>query len=386
MWKGNLMRSLAARFCFSLALIGGAVLGLSTTPHPARGQSSTLPVITDAIAQHFFPKNIRIADGENCTAPANIAGQGAKSGVAYYNAVPHPENPAAIWLVYALTFNQDCGHAGHSENHGAEAHQWDVEFFSYTLEPDSACTATGLRAHAFKTRAHNGTFERREVNERILDSCAGVNEIVMSLGKHALYPSWSDCSQRTPAEYCSGAAKNRVEYNLYALQSINTYEQSVQKMITPKAKTQLGDPAKEFPAKFDHPHHGLGDNPSKCAGTSPCPYGAQCSDGLCYKACDDGFQGKGAFCYENCPDGWKGGSDTFSCFKDRESRSPHTSKHNCQQDGKHDCNKHGALWYRECDPGYSWDGSGCSADCRGLTNSGAMCTKKAKPRGVGVLP
>ena len=374
-----------SRCSLSLVVLGGTLLALSAAPDPARGQVASLPTVTDAIAQHFFPKNIRTADGENCVAPANIVGQGAKSGVAYYRAVAHPENPAAIWIVYALTFNQDCGHSGHKENPGAESHLWDVEFFSYTLEPDTHC-ANGLRAHAFKTRAHSGTFERREINERILDSCDGVSELVMSLGKHALYPSWNDCSQRTPAEYCAGAAKNRVEYNLYAYTNFSSLSSSVQQMLTPKAQKQLADPAKEFPAKFDHPHHGLGDNPSLCAGNARCIYGSQCSDSLCYQACDDGWKGKGAFCYEECPDGWKGGSDTFSCFKDRETRSPHTSKHNCQQDGKHDCNKHGALWYRACDPNYSWDGSGCTADCRGLTNSGAFCTKKAKPRGVGILP
>jgi hypothetical protein len=223
------MTKYSARFCLLLGVIGGALLALSTTPERAHGQATLASQVTAEVAQHFFPKNIRIADGENCIAPANLAGKGAKSGVAFYQAVAHPENPAAVWLIYALTFNEDCGHAGHKENHGAEAHAWDVEFFSYTLESDARCT-NGLRAHAFKTRAHSGTFERREINERILDSCNGVNEIVMSLGKHALYPSWHDCSKRTPAEYCSGAAKERAEYNLYSFASFSSLAADVKGM------------------------------------------------------------------------------------------------------------------------------------------------------------
>lgn len=379
------MTTYSARFCLLLGVIGGTLLALSATPERARGQSTLVSQVTPEVAQHFFPKSIRIADGENCVAPANIAGKGDKSGVAFYQAVAHPENPAAVWLIYALTFNEDCGHAGHKENHGEEAHQWDVEFFSYTLEADTRCD-NGLRAHALKTRAHSASFERREINERILDSCSGASEIVMSLGKHALYPSWLDCSKRTPAEYCSGAAKDRAEYNLYSFTGFATLDTSVRKMLTAKAQRQLGSPAEEFSGRLEHPHHGLGDNPSKCAGDARCPYGASCSDSLCYKACDEGYQGKGAFCYEGCPSGWRGGSDTFSCFKHRESRSSHTSKHNCQQDGKHDCNKHGLLWYRACDPGYSWDGSGCSADCVGMVDAGAFCTKGKKARGIGILP
>lgn len=375
----------ASRDRVLLGMIGGSLLALTAAPELARGQSAAPALVTAAVAAHFFPKNIRTADGENCIAPASSSGGGAATGVAFYRAVPHPENPAAIWLMYALTFNDDCGHAGHKGSPGAEAHPWDVEFFSYTLEADPKC-ANGLRAHALKTRAHSGTFERREINERILDSCSGVSEIVMSLGKHALYPSWADCSKRTPAEYCSGAAKATADYNLYSFANFSTLDPSVKGMLTSKAQRQLQDPAVEFSGKLEHPHHGLGDNPAKCAGDQRCAYGSSCSASLCYKACEDGYSGSGAFCYSDCPAGWKGGSDTFSCFKDRESRSPHSSKHNCQQDGKYDCNKHGLLWYRACDPGYSWDGSGCTADCVGMTDSGAFCTKKTKARGVGILP
>lgn len=367
-----------------LALIAGTTLALSADPKPVRSQSTPArPTVTQAVAEHFFPKKILTADGEDCLAPATIVGKGPKSGIAYYSAVTHPDNPAATWLVYALTFNYDCGESGHLQSFGAEHHQWDVEYFSYTLETDSTCP-NGIRAHAMKTRSHSGDWTLREINERILGSCNGADEIVMSLGKHALFMSWLDCTKRPG--YCSGAKKERVEYNLYDFQQYATFDTSVKQMLTPKAQRQLGNPAAEFPSKMEHPHPGIGDNPPKCAGDARCIYGLQCSQSLCYKGCDEGYTGNGPICYQDCPDGWKGKSDLLSCYKHREDRSPHTSKHNCQQDGKHDCNKHGALWYRRCDDGYSWDGSGCSADCKGMTDTGAFCTKKSKPRGIGILP
>ena len=89
-----------------------------------------------------------------------------------------------------------------------------------TLVRSSRCD-NGWRLHSIKTRAHSSEFARREINERVIggDGCGRPSPLVMSLGKHALYTSWIDCSKRTPAEFCSGVG-DKMSLNLHYVLSV----------------------------------------------------------------------------------------------------------------------------------------------------------------------
>src|SRR5688572_4032954 len=130
-----------------------------------------------SVISHFMPQ-FDLATGENCVDP----GGGKGTGEAFYYVQAHPDNPDGAALVStSILMLQDCGLSGHQGAPGVDAHQYDREFFYMTLIPSSSCSA-GWKVHSIKTRAHNGTFERREINERSIsgDGCDRPESLVMS--------------------------------------------------------------------------------------------------------------------------------------------------------------------------------------------------------------
>ena len=320
-----------------------------------------------SVVQHYFPSSVRFATGEDCISPAQF---GQNTGIALYHVGKHPKNADRALATFGLVFRQDCGLSGHSGAHGAEAHAGDIEYFSYTLNYDTSC-AVGWRLHAIKTHAHSGDYKLREINERILDTCSPPTEIVSSLGKHALYTSWGDCSKRTPAEYCEG--NNTAGFTLY---NIGESEADAPKLYQLLGSTETRDTV--WPSGGDGRFCGgkvvsqrsggddcvdaagerlayLGTRSSDKAWFLPdpgpntsngCPYGLDNSSGLCYQYCNSGYYGAATMCIPECPSGYR--NDGLYCAK----------------------------------PFPAWD-YGCPS---GMTDIGVSCQKHTYDRGVGSLP
>lgn len=400
-------------------LVVGLAANASPT-NPTGGSESHAPPVSlpdQSIIEYFFPKSIRFATGENCQAPAQ---KDEKKGVALYYTGLHPRNPQRVMVTYALAFAQDCGLAGHKGAHGAEPHPGDLEYFHYTLKEDSSCTK-GWRLHALKTVAHSGDYKRREINERIMDSCNPPDQIVSSLGKHALYISWLDCSKRTPAEVCLDGFG--ADYNLYNIGTTPSDNPDLSLLMGGAA----GGPDKVWPSKGDGKFCGgqnisnrdkdcvgaPGDKMSKPAdlkewelpdpdlgGDHKCPYGLDYSGGLCYQKCKSGYRGEATMCVPECPSGFR--DDGLYCAKPKSygrgagyawkfGDPANSSKQfkRCENDhGKGKCQKSGAIVYPKCKANFHAVGCcTCSPDCpSGMTDIGVSCQKKTYDRGVGSLP
>jgi len=118
-----------------------------------------------------------------------------------------------------------------------------------------------------------------------------------------------------------------------------------------------------------------------------------CKDGLdqngllCYPKCQDGFSGAGPVCWQKCQDGFR--DDGMFCFKPqpygRGAGYPIWSEGRCNGDNSQGCEKHLAMWYPKCKPGFHAVGCCvCSPNCmEGQTDIGISCGKKAYGRGVG---
>lgn len=158
----------------------------------------------DTLATRFFPY-VWFDSGENsgCTDPATAT----NPGTALARVRRHPQDQTKIAILYTILFRRDCG-----DFLGFTAHRGDVEPFSVTLAPNSACPS-GYGAFSPKTIAHEGTFIEH-VDERLLgNSCpwgrvAGgsptVARIYASENKHGLYASDESCdSGALGADNCS---------------------------------------------------------------------------------------------------------------------------------------------------------------------------------------
>jgi len=373
------------------------------------GAASPLP--DAAVIEYFFPKSIEFALGENCTKPAE---EGTSKGVAVYHAGPHPKNPNVVMVTYALMFKRDCGHAGHQGALGVAYHKGDIEFFHYTLKKDSTCSQ-GWRLHAIKTVAHGGEFGRREINEKIVNSCEPPDHLVSSLGKHALYLSWLDCTKRTPAEVCLKGFE--ADFTLYDVGSsaetgpdLSAYFGSTDTLWNNDGHFCGGvnvDNRKTDCISFDadkivNPGNYLKDielpDPD-LGGSGKCPYGSNEEAGLCYKKCDDGYKGFATMCIPGCPSGYR--DDGLYCAKPkaygRGAGYPvHVLEFNdkgmykrCEADhGSGNCEKSGLIVYPKCKEGYKAFGCCvCTPECpAGMTDIGVSCQKKTYDRGAGVLP
>ncbi|GAB4177018.1 MAG: hypothetical protein Fur006_08410 [Coleofasciculaceae cyanobacterium] len=288
---------------------------------------------------------------------------------------------------------QDCGHAGHKENNGADAHKYDREIFLMTLTPNSNCTG-GWRLHSIKTRAHSSTFARREINERVIggDGCGRPDSLVMSLGKHALYTSWIDCTKRTPAEFCSGVGDKIEALNLHYVSDVADARQVVKSISDFKdvdANTFIGD---DWNQSIFHPEQwgklrGL-PNPGNVENDRSCPYGADWDASLCYESCKGGYKGAATTCWECCPDRFR--DDGAYCAKPKSygRGAGYTSRGKCERETNKSCEKSGLLYYPKCNEGFKAAGCCvCSPQCPGgMTDIGVSCHKQSYDRGVGVLP
>jgi hypothetical protein len=363
------------------------------------------------VIQHFFPSSIRFADTENCAAPASESGT---TGVALYHAMPHPLNAARAMVNFGLVFKQDCGLAGHEGwggSYGGGHHPGDIEFFSYTLKPDSSC-AIGWRLHAVKTVAHSGDYVSRDITERVLDSCSPPDAIYSSLGKHALYVSKGDCSKG--GEVCGDKSMG---FKLYAsgnsaaeapefwnMMSVSQYQDRVWKSAgdgrfcggqnisnrsdcisaeTGEKLSQLGTSSRSDKA-YHLPDPDLGTL------SPPCPSGLEAMDGLCYPRCDPGYSRIADRCYINCPSPYS--TVAFHCGKPttygRGAGYAIWDKSKCESaHGSGNCEQCLAMYYPKCAPGYreagcnlcEWDG-GCPS---GTVDVGAMCQRSSYSTGVG---
>lgn len=341
------------------------------------------------VIEGFIPK-IELATGENCAGPQE---DGARH--ALYSVQAHPDNPDGAALVsVAVMLLKDCGLAGHDGAPGVDAHKYDGESFYMTLVPSSKCSS-GWRAHAIKTRAHDGTFARREINEREIsgDGCGRPGSLVMSLGKHALYTSWLDCTKRTPAELCATVGDKIDKLNLYKVASVANARE-VLTGISDFADVDADEwITNAWDTKLFHPENwsdleGL-PNPGNVDNDHDCPYGSDWDASLCYKKCKSGYKGVATVCWQSCPDGFR--DDGAFCAKPEAygRGAGYTSKKTCH---KHDhdrgCEKNGLLWYPKCKSGYKAVGCCvCSPRCEdGMNDIGVSCAKKSYDRGVGVLP
>ncbi|MDC0710793.1 hypothetical protein POL68_20115 [Stigmatella sp. ncwal1] len=400
----------------------GTVVGVNSTGGIYRyNGSGGAPALPDqATIEALFPRNVRFAAGENCQAPAS---KDQKTGVALYYVGPHPRNPDRVLASFALLFRQDCGHAGHSGAHGAESHPGDAEYFYYTLKQDASCSK-GWRIHAMKTVAHSGDYKRREINERILDSCDPPGEVVSSLGKHAVYLSWLDCTKRTPAEVCLNSFS--AGYNLYNIGTGPGQGPNLAQLMAQNGQSNGQD--KVWPADGDGRFCGgqvvgnradcvgaPGDKMARKAGwqgdewelpdpdlggSHSCPYGLENSAGLCYKGCDPGYSGHATMCIPGCPSGFR--DDGLYCFKPNsygrgagypwkfgDSLNDSGMYRRCENDhGAGNCEKNGAIVYPKCKQNFHAVGCCvCSPDCPSRTTDiGISCQKHTYDRGVGCLP
>jgi hypothetical protein len=400
----------------------GTVVGVNSTGgiyrYNGSGGAPSLP--DQATIEALFPRHVRFAAGENCQAPAT---KDQSTGVALYYVGPHPRNPNRVMASFALLYRQDCGLAGHNGANGADAHPGDGEFFYYTLKQDASC-ARGWRIHAIKTVAHSADYKRREINERIPDSCDAPDEIVSSLGKHALYLSWLDCTKRTPAEICINdfSAGFRLYNigtqpgqgpNLAQLMAQNGQSNGQDKVwnsdgdgkfcggqMVGNRSDCVGAPGNTMARKagwvgdeWELPDPDLG-------GSHSCPYGLENSAGLCYKACDAGYSGKVTMCIPECPSGFR--DDGLYCAKPAaygrgagypwkfgDSLNDSGMYRRCESDnGAGNCEKSGAIVYPRCKQNFHAVGCCvCSPDCPSKTTDiGVSCQKQTYDRGVGCLP
>jgi len=118
-----------------------------------------------------------------------------------------------------------------------------------------------------------------------------------------------------------------------------------------------------------------------------------CKDGLdkngllCYPKCKEGFSGAGPVCWQRCQAGFR--DDGMFCFKPkpygRGVGYPIWSKGKCEKEHSQGCEKHLAMWYPKCKPGFHNVGCCiCSPNCmEGQTDIGISCGKKSYGRGVG---
>jgi hypothetical protein len=357
----------------------------------------TLP--DQGIINQFIPQ-IDLATGENCVAPLN---DGAAEALYYVQ--PHPDNPQAALVSVSVIMLQDCGLAGHKGAHGADPHALDSERFLMTLVPSGAC-GNGWRLHSIKTRAHSSEFARREINERVIggDGCGRPSSLVMSLGKHALYTSWMDCTKRTPAEFCSGVGAKIKTLNLHYVSDIANARQVVKGISGfegVNANELIPDGWNE---SVFHPEQsgklkGL-PNPGNVANDHSCPYGADWNASLCYPSCKDGYKGAATMCVPGCPAGFR--DDGLYCAKPKsygrgagypwkfgDGTNDKGMFRRCEKaHGKGKCQKNGAIVYPKCKRNFhAVDCCVCSPDCpSGTTDIGVSCQKKTYDRGVGVLP
>jgi hypothetical protein len=380
---------------------------LGALPSSVGRAEITMP--PQSVIEHYFPKSVRFSAGENCEAPA---ARGKTTGVAIYYATAHPKNANVAMVTIALLYKQDCGLAGHSGANGADPHAGDVERIRYTLKPDTSCSV-GWRLHALKTLAHSSDYKRREVNEKIYDSCNPPNEIVSSLGKHATYLSWSDCSKRTPAEVClDDFGAGFTLYNLDDKPSLSTLMGGGSDYLfkadggddhfcggqSPKDRSSCvsgtpGDKLKTEGDIWELPDPDLG-------GSHKCPYGLDESGGLCYQMCKSGYTGAATMCVPSCPSDFR--DDGLYCakpdsygrgagypWKGSDGVSDKGMYRRCEKDhGKGNCQKDGAIVYPKCKANFHKVGCCvCSPDCpSGMTDIGVSCQKKTYDRGVGCLP
>ncbi len=176
------------------------LLGVALPAH-----ADTVADVGENVVKHYFPKKIWLAEGENCISPAKA---GSDSGLALYHLRKHPVNPDTQVVVFGLTFRTDCGYTGLTDaaveydvNQQDDWHRGDVENFSYSLRRDPSCSV-GWRLHSVKTIAHSGD-RPNETRETLVDSCEPFGELILALGKHAIYQDIKQCLERVPTEFCN---------------------------------------------------------------------------------------------------------------------------------------------------------------------------------------
>jgi hypothetical protein len=159
----------------------------------------------DAVASHFFPW-VWFDSGEDsgCTDPATET----NPGTAVARVRPHPADPSKIAVTYAILYRRDCGDWFGGSHHG------DVEPFTLTLAPNSACQF-GFGAFALKTTAHtNTTFEhsdRRMLGNacdwgRLAGGSPQEARIYSAENKHGNYASLDSCEDGALGnDHCSEA-------------------------------------------------------------------------------------------------------------------------------------------------------------------------------------
>jgi hypothetical protein len=332
----------------------------------------------------------------------------------------HPYNPDRVLVSFALAFYEDCGHWGHKGAPGIDSHPGDLEYFYYTMKKDPSCNM-GWRLHAFKTVAHSGKIQRREINEKILDSCEGPDKIVLSVGKHAVYVSWGECAMRTPAEVCLDGFS--AGFRLYNIGTKPGEGPDLALLMAQGGQSNEKDDIwdTDGDGKFCG---GLIKNRSKCVSapgrrlSEPetgnqwelpcpgvgcdhnCPYGMDYHAGLCYEPCRSGYSGFVTMCIPGCPPKFR--DDGLYCFKPKpygrgagfpwklkDGFSDKGMFRRCEaRHGKGNCEKWGAIVYPKCRESFhNVACCVCSPDCPpNTTDIGISCQKHTYDRGIGVIP
>jgi hypothetical protein len=391
------------RITFPLACIALVVALMALlVPRAAKTNmtAQTLGLPNQNIISSFIPQ-IDLATGENCVSPLHDG-----NAEALYYVQPHPDNTQGAALVsVSIIMLEDCGLAGHKGAYGADGHAYDSERFLMTLVPSRGC-GNGWRLHSIKTRAHASEFKRREINERVIggDGCGRPSSLVMSLGKHALYTSWIDCTRRTPAEFCSGVGDKIKALNLHYVSSVANARVVVKTIagfenVDATALIPDGWNDSVFNPEQAGKLKGL-PNPGNVSNDHSCPYGADWDASLCYPSCKAGYKGVATVCWQKCASGFR--DDGAYCAKPKsygrgagypwkfgDGTNDSGMFKRCEKDhGKGNCQKKGAIVYPKCKSGFRAVGCcTCSPKCPGgMTDIGVSCKKKTYDRGVGVLP
>jgi hypothetical protein len=165
---------------------------LNLTASPLAEGQTLSQADTQSIAEHFFPRHVWFHPDESCAWPATPE----SSGVVVYRVREHPRDAAMLSVTYSLLYRNDCGGI-----FGWDNHPGDVESFSYTLVPDTACSI-GWRLFAVKTTAHSGA--PGDVGEQEVNSCEALPEIFVSFSKHGTYLTVGQCNRNIdPVQRCA---------------------------------------------------------------------------------------------------------------------------------------------------------------------------------------